>query len=147
MPSFFTDIINNHVLVNTGIAWVTAQSIKIFLIYLKKKTLNFSLLMSPGGMPSTHTTIVVTVAATIGRDLGWHSPFFGLAVAFAIIVMYDAAGVRRAVGKQAEIVNQLVDDLYQSGELSRERLKELLGHKPIEVFAGALLGIALALLF
>ena len=75
MPSFFTDLLNNHVLVNTGIAWFTAQSIKILLLYLKKKTLNISLLMSPGGMPSTHSTIVVTVAATIGRDLGWHSPF------------------------------------------------------------------------
>lgn len=147
MPSFFNDLVNNHVLVNTSIAWLIAQSIKILLLYLKKKTLNLSLLMSPGGMPSTHSTIVVTVAATIGRDLGWHSPFFGMAAAFAFIVMYDAAGIRRAAGKQAEIVNQLVDDMYQSGEISRERLKELLGHKPIEVFAGALLGIALALLF
>ena len=86
-------------------------------------------------MPSSHTALVVALATGVCRQLGWNSTEFAIAVVFALIVMYDAAGVRRAVGKQAEILNIIMDDLVHTGKFREERLKELLGHTPKEAFA------------
>lgn len=142
-----TDILKNHILINGIITWFASQLLKTILNFWQTKTIDFSRLFGAGGMPSTHTALVVNLATSIGLHQGWETPLFALAVIVAFIVMYDAAGVRRAAGNQAKVVNQLIDDLYHWPKISQERLKELLGHTPVEVFAGALLGFALAFLF
>lgn len=124
-------------------AWALAQIMKTATWALKERALNFRRLVEPGGLPSAHSAFVSSLAAGIGIQVGWDSPLFALAAVFALIVMYDAAGVRRAAGKQARILNAIVEDLNKR-ELHPERLKELLGHTPVEVLSGALLGILVA---
>ena len=98
-------------------------------------------------MPSSHSALVMAVTMAIGIGEGYDSYLFGLALTFAMVVMYDAAGVRRAAGDQARILNRMVGFLFHEEELNQKQLKELLGHKPIEVLAGAILGIAVAVVF
>jgi acid phosphatase family membrane protein YuiD len=131
----------------TSIAWVIAQGLKVLIYYFRYHKINFRLFVGTGGMPSSHTTLVSSLATTIGFETAWNSPVFLLSLAFALVVMSDAAGVRRAAGQQAKILNEIVDDLYSSRPVPQKRLKELLGHTPIQVFAGALLGIGVALFF
>lgn len=143
MQKLFT----NKVLVAALLAWFCAQGIKFLRLLIRKGKTDFTLFVSSGGMPSAHTAMVAATATTVGRLLGWDSPVFALAVIVALIVMYDAAGLRRAAGKQAQVLNQLVDDLYhQRRGKTQEGLKELIGHTPVEVLAGALLGVAVGLL-
>lgn len=96
-------------------------------------------------MPSSHTSFVTSLATVVGMVEGFHSTNFAIAVVFAAIVMYDAAGVRRAVGKQATILNQMLEDLQHGKLIQNEKLKELIGHTPFEVLGGAILGIIVAL--
>jgi len=98
-------------------------------------------------MPSSHSAFASALAVAVGLDMGFESPTFALALGFALIVMYDAAGIRRAAGKQAAVLNQIVDELFHSGRLPEGRLRELLGHTPIEVLVGAALGVAVSLMF
>ncbi len=134
---------NNNVLVTALTAWALAQIMKTVSWAIKERSLNFRRLVEPGGWPSAHSAFVTALAAAIGLKDGWESPSFALAAVFALIVMYDAAGVRRAAGKQARVLNAIVEDLNKR-ELHPERLKELLGHTPVEVLSGALLGILIA---
>lgn len=97
--------------------------------------------MSSGGFPSSHSAIVSALSLGIGRYYGWDSPIFAVAAVFGMIVLYDAAGVRRAAGKQAEVLNQLIERLYHGPDFAQERLKELIGHTPLEVFGGVMVGI------
>ena len=142
--TFFAGIGANGVLMTAITAWALAQIMKTVSWAIKERTLNFGRLVEPGGWPSAHSAFVTALAAAIGLKVGWESPEFALASVFAMIVMYDAAGVRRAAGKQARVLNAIVEDLNKR-ELHPERLKELLGHTPVEVVSGALLGILLAL--
>lgn len=124
-----------------------AQGLKLVIELVKNRKLNVRVLVTTGGMPSAHSALVTSLAAGVGQTLGWASPDFALATIFAIIVMYDAAGVRQAAGKQARILNQMIDELFdEKHDFSQDRLKELLGHTPVQVIAGAALGVTISLL-
>lgn len=140
-------IFHNQILVVALLACFTAQGLKVIIELIKDRSLNFRYLVSTGGMPSAHSALVGALAAGIGQTMGWSSPEFAIACLFAIIVMYDAAGVRQAAGKQAKILNQITDELFQEQHnLNEEKLKELLGHTPFQVVVGLALGIAISML-
>lgn len=120
---------------------VSAQLLKVFIVWLSDRVLDWSLLTSSGGMPSSHTAAVIGLTVAAGRLYGWDSGVFAVSLVHAIIVMYDAAGVRRSAGDQARILNILMTQFPDLQELRREQLRELLGHTPVEVLAGALLGL------
>ncbi|TMD06477.1 MAG: divergent PAP2 family protein [Chloroflexi bacterium] len=128
------------------IAWAIAQGTKVVLDSLRHRRLYLRGLAEMGGMPSSHTAMVAALTTTIGRFNGISNAFFAIALIFSFVVMYDAAGVRRAAGRQAVILNRLVDDLFAQRGVREEGLRELLGHTPFEVFVGAGLGIAVGLL-
>jgi uncharacterized protein len=121
--------------------WLLAQLTKILLGVLREKRFNFRWLVSTGGMPSTHSAAVAALCTFVAFYSGVPSIEFAISLAFSLIIMFDAAGVRRNVGKQAFVLNQIVDDIYEKGEVEETRLKELLGHTPVEVFVGATIGI------
>lgn len=124
------------------LAWFFAQVIKVLLNAIQHKTLNLKILLSSGGMPSSHSAFVCAIAASIAQMYGLGSPLFALAAALALVVMYDACNVRRAAGEQAKVLNYLLGHLDQiSPELAGKALQELLGHTPLQVLMGALLGI------
>ncbi len=137
-------LLSNTVLIAALIAWSIAQVIKLPLHYLLKHEWDWSLLMSAGGMPSSHSALVVAVTHAIGLTQGFGSPLFALAIVVAMIVLYDATGVRRQAGEHARVINAIVSDLVAGHPLKEEQLKELLGHTPGEVLAGATLGLVVA---
>ncbi|AFM01224.1 MULTISPECIES: divergent PAP2 family protein [Desulfitobacterium] len=140
--SVISGILDNIILISAIMAWFIAQTLKLIINFSIHRTFDVGFLFSSGGFPSSHSATVSALAIGVGKYYGWSSPIFAIAVIFGMIVMYDAAGVRRAAGKQAEVINQLVEELYQQmSHLSQERLKELIGHTPFEVFAGAIVGI------
>ncbi|MCM8792347.1 MAG: divergent PAP2 family protein [Candidatus Omnitrophica bacterium] len=145
MYKIFSLILKNRILITTLMAWTTAQLIKIIIGVIKNKKFDFRWLVGAGGMPSSHAAGASALAVSIGREIGWDSVIFALAVAFAIVVMFDAQGVRRATGKQARILNKILDDIYWQGKIQENRLRELIGHTPIEVLIGMILGIVIAL--
>ena len=112
-------------------------------IFLKKK-IDFQVLATTGGMPSAHTAGVVSLSTLVGLICGFESVEFAIAIGYAFVVMYDAAGLRRSTGKIAACLNKIRDDFYENKQMPTDRLKELLGHTPLEVFVGALLGIFIA---
>jgi len=134
-------LLKNFTFVAVVISWFLAQSIKVILYRMSEGKLNLWHFFEAGGMPSAHSASVVALTLGIGLTQGWNSPLFTISLVFALIVMYDATGVRRAAGKQAEILNKVVDDIYSNGKVRIEKLKEILGHDPIEVVAGAGLAI------
>lgn len=142
-------IFRNPVLMPAFYAYLTAQILKVILTLILSKKLDFRRFIGAGGMPSSHSSTVVALAVSAGIRNGWDSTLFGVAMILAIIVMYDAAGVRRAAGRQAELLNHIVNTMRESGHMMpiQGKLKELLGHKPIEVLAGALLGAGIAILY
>ena len=143
----FTDILDNRVLLVALIACLVAQVLKVVFEFAKNRKLNLRVLVETGGMPSAHSALVTALAVGIGQTLGWASPSFAVTSVFAIIVMYDAAGVRQAAGKQARILNQIIDELFQeNSEFNQDRLKELLGHTPFQVIVGSILGVAISCL-
>lgn len=136
------DIIHNQILLIALLACFIAQILKVAIELVRNRKVNFRYLVTTGGMPSAHSALVGALASAIGLTMGWSSPEFAIACLFAIIVMYDAAGVRQAAGKQARILNQMMDELLQDDHtISEERLKELLGHTPFQVLVGLALGI------
>ena len=143
----FSDIIDNHVLLVALIACLMAQVLKGVIELIRHRKLNLRVMVETGGMPSAHSALVTALACGIGQTVGWSSPGFAVTCVFAIIVMYDAAGVRQAAGKQARILNQIIDELFQEKpEFNEDRLKELLGHTPFQVIAGSLLGLVVSYL-
>lgn len=139
------EILGNRILIVALIACLSAQAIKLVVDLIKNQKLNIRALVTTGGMPSSHSALVSALATGIGMTSGWSSPEFAIATIFAIIVMYDAAGVRQAAGKQARILNQIIDELFQENpEFNEDRLKELLGHTPFQVIMGLLLGVLIA---
>jgi len=143
-PNAFIALLNNQHLWIAALACVSAQILKGLTEWFRTQKWNTAMFFSTGGMPSSHSALVVALATSIGHVEGLHSPLFAIACIFAIIVMHDAAGVRRAAGKHAEIINTIVESLERIRITPDKRLKELLGHSPIEVMAGALWGIAVA---
>ena len=124
--------------------WFVAQFIKCLIMIWHEKRFSISILWSSGGMPSSHSALVTSLAAAVGYVHGIGSASFAIAVLLAFIVMYDAAGVRRAVGEQAKILNQIN---AESEEITFEKvLKELIGHTPLQVFMGGILGTSIGLL-
>jgi uncharacterized protein len=144
----FGNIIHNGALLIALAASAVAQVMKLIIEYIRNRKINFRVLFETGGMPSSHSASVTALATGVGQLKGWDGAEFALATVFAIIVMFDAAGVRQAAGKQARILNQMIDELFQENPVFNEtRLKELLGHTPLQVISGCALGIALALCF
>lgn len=141
----FTNLMNNYVLWVAVIAWLSAQLLKVLFYGIKHRTFSLERLMGAGGMPSSHTSTVTSLAVAIARVYGLGSPLFALSLVLAGIVMYDASGVRRAAGEQAKVLNRLLFEQHGPDE-TQKMLKELLGHTPLEVFGGAVLGVALALI-
>ncbi len=126
--------------------WFFIQLFKLITEIIKTKKFNFKKIMQAGGMPSSHTAVVVSLTTMVGKSEGITSPIFGVALIFAFIVMYDAAGVRRAAGKQAELLNKIVNTPGLTGVQVSEKLVEVLGHTPVQVFVGALIGIIVGLI-
>lgn len=129
------------------LSWFLAQMAKVIRGMIQTRRFSFRWLFDTGGMPSSHSATVASLATVTGLYFGFHSIFFLIVLIFTIITMFDAAGVRRNVGRQAVILNKMLDDLYEKGGVQEKRLKELLGHTPVEVFAGAFLGVIMALIF
>ncbi|MFH0877252.1 MAG: divergent PAP2 family protein [Candidatus Omnitrophota bacterium] len=147
MRETFIEILANHVLMVTLLAWAIAQTIKVSLGVLRTKRFDFRWFIGTGGMPSAHAAGSSALATVVGFEYGFNSVVFALAAVFAMVTMFDAQGVRRSTGKQAAILNKVLDDIYWKGKISEERLKELIGHTPVEVFMGSIIGILLAIIF
>jgi len=127
-------------------AWIIAQTIKVTIGIIRQKKFDFRWFVGTGGMPSSHAAGASCLATAVGLEYGFSSAYFALAASFAIVVMFDAQGVRRATGRQARILNKITEDIYWQGRIDEGRLRELVGHTPIEVIAGFLLGIIIAFL-
>lgn len=139
-------LLTNQILIASFLAWAVAQLSKTVYECIRYRELKLSRLVSSGGMPSSHSALVTSLATATGRLTGLNSPAFAIAAVLAGIVMYDAAGVRRAVSIQARILNQMIDDAFQGKPFAEQRLRELIGHTPIQVFVGALLGVGIGLI-
>ena len=133
-----------EIIVNGIEAAIVAQLLKFVGHFIKTKKVDFQVLATTGGMPSSHTAGVISLSTTVGFICGFDSVEFAIALGYSLVVMYDAAGLRRSTGKIAACLNKIRDDFYANGQMPTERLKELLGHTPFEVFVGALLGIYIA---
>ena len=128
------------------IVWFSVQIFKVIYELIKTKKFNFKRIMGAGGMPSSHSAVVTTLAAMIGKNEGFETSIFAMSVIFALVVMYDAAGVRRAAGKQATLLNKIVQTPGLSSVQVHEKLVEVLGHTPLQVIVGAIIGITVGLL-
>ena len=126
------------------VTWFGIQLFKVLYKRVHEGVWDIERILGAGGMPSSHSAIAVSLATMIGKNVGWDTPIFALSVIFSLIVMYDAAGVRRAVGKQARILNDILNNQKLS---NAEKLQEMTGHTPIQVAAGALIGIIVGLCF
>ena len=126
------------------LAWFIAQLIKLIRGFIVEKRFNFKYFLLAGGMPSSHSAVVTSLTTGVALYYGIDSVFFLITLIFSLITMFDAAGVRRAVGRQAITLNKIVDEFYQGGQVKEDRVKELLGHTPTEVIAGAFLGVLIA---
>jgi len=141
----FGDIFYNRVLLAALTASLVAQILKLGIGFAKDRKVDPQVLVTTGGMPSAHSALVTALATGVGQSVGWGSVEFAIAAIFACIVMYDAAGVRQAAGKQARILNQIMDEFFQDNhQFNEDRLKELLGHTPMQVVAGSALGLAIS---
>lgn len=127
-------------------SWFIAQALKVVLGFIREKRFNFRWFVGSGGMPSSHAAMAAGLTMAVGLYQGFDSGLYAMAFAFSVITMFDAQGVRRQSGKQAEALNRILEDLSTQKGLREEPLKELFGHTPVEVFAGAFLGIFIALL-
>ena len=128
------------------LVWFGIQLFKFLYDIVKEKKFNFKRLMQAGGMPSSHSAVVVALTTMIAKAEGLTSPLFGVSLIFSFVVMYDAAGVRRAAGKQAKLLNKIVETPGLSGVEVSERLVEVLGHTPVQVFVGAFIGLIVGII-
>jgi acid phosphatase family membrane protein YuiD len=143
MNTFIESVSSYRALIIPAGAWFVAQLLKLLIELIRDRRLDLSNMVTMGGMPSSHSTTVCALATTIAITEGFNSVLFALSVFFAIIVMFDAAGVRQTVGHQSNILNKILDELFKGRPAFEERFKELIGHSRIQVFAGAGLGILL----
>jgi acid phosphatase family membrane protein YuiD len=140
------EFLKNYIFWTSAAAWVIAQTIKVALGVIREKRFNFKWFVGTGGMPSSHAAGVSALATSVGVSYGFDSALFAIALTFTLIVMFDAQGVRLATGRQAGILNKMLDDIYWKKKMDEDKLKEFIGHTPIQVFAGAALGILVSLL-
>ena len=139
-------ILSNKALWVPAAAWCVAQVMKVIIESIKDRHLNFSYLITMGGMPSSHGALVCALATTIAIVYGVSSAVFAISAFFALVVMYDAAGVRQTVSTQSTMLNRIVDELFKGNPEFQQRVRELIGHTKFEVAAGAILGIVFAFL-
>jgi uncharacterized protein len=137
-------VLRNGVLIAALAAWALAQVVKLPVEYARSRRWNWALLFRAGGMPSSHSALVAGAAHGIGLVAGFGTPLFALAVVLAMIVIYDATGIRRQAGRHAEVINTIVNDLMEGHPLRQEQLREVLGHSPAEAFVGMLMGLGMA---
>jgi len=140
----FDELKFNHLFHVTILAWVIAQVIKVVLGVIRTRKFDFRWFIGTGGMPSAHAAGASALAITAGFDYGFNSGIFALAIVFAMVTMFDAQGVRRSAGSQAKILNRVMEDIYWQGRIQEEKLKELIGHTPVEVITGSIIGILIA---
>lgn len=134
-------IFQNKYLIVPLLTWFFIQTFKVIYDLVKTKKFNFKRILGAGGMPSSHSAVVMTLAVMIGKEQGFDSSIFAMALIFALVVMYDAAGVRRAAGKQAKLLNKIIETPGLSGIEVQGKLVEVLGHTPFQVLVGAVIGI------
>jgi acid phosphatase family membrane protein YuiD len=146
MENIFAQMYHNKIFMVTLSSWVIAQSIKVVTGVIQEKKFDFRWFVGTGGMPSSHSAGASCLATAVGINYGFDSVYFALAAAFTIVVMFDAQGVRRATGRQARILNRIMEDIYWKGKIREGRLRELVGHTPLEVIMGFLLGILIAVI-
>lgn len=145
MNNMITELLQNRVLIAAVAAWVVGQFLKFPLEYILNKRWNWGIMFSSGGLPSSHSALVTAVALSIGFQDGFDTSIFALAVAIGMVVIYDAAGVRRQAGIHAERINEIMKNFIESRRFPEEDLKEMLGHTPFEVITGVLLGVIISL--
>jgi len=143
---FIYSLLNNFSFIVVIVSGGLAQVIKLYIYWIKERELNIWHIFEAGGMPSSHSASVTALTLSIGLTQGWNSPLFTIAGVFAVIVMYDATGVRRSAGQQALILNKIIDDIYPNEKVQKEKLKEIIGHDPIEVVAGAVLAVIVTII-
>ena len=145
----FTELVHNQILWIAITSWAIAQVLKVVIVLIQEKRIAWNYLFTSGGMPSSHTATVCSLATAIAITEGMGSVYFSLAVVLAIIVMYDAAGVRQSVGQHSALLNRIIKEFrFKASKPEREVIfREFIGHTPIQVFMGALLGIIVALLW
>lgn len=139
--SVVLEILSNRIILAAALAWAIAQGLKVLLTFIISKKFDSTRVFGSGGMPSSHSAMTCAMLMMVGFTEGFSSSVFALAFCFSGVVMYDAAGVRRSTGKNAAVLNRLIDRLANDGTFDEEHLKELVGHTPIQVLAGALLGV------
>ena len=142
----FNQIIHNKCLMVPIILWCIVQILKFFIELIRNRKVDLKRLVGAGGMPSSHSAIVCSLASCIGKEYGFDSGLFAISLIFAFVVMYDACGVRRAAGKQASILNKILDTPGMSTVEVQEKLIEALGHTPVQVFVGAFIGFVVGVL-
>jgi acid phosphatase family membrane protein YuiD len=140
------ELSGNPVFMSAFWAWLTAQLMKYVTTFYREGKWDWRVMFDSGGMPSSHSSLVVGLTTAIAYGYGLSSPLFPLALAFSLIVMYDAAGVRRHAGKQAEVLNRILEGMVK-GDVSEKKLKEVLGHSPLQVFAGSFLGVLIGIMY
>lgn len=143
----FTGFIQNKYIYIPFLLWFGIQLFKVIYDLITTKKFNFKRIMGAGGMPSSHTAVVAGLTTMIGKNIGVDTPMFAISLIFSCIVMYDACGVRRAAGKQAVLLNKIIETPGLSGLQVSERLVEVLGHTPVQVVVGAIIGVAIGLIF
>ncbi len=146
MNAALCGLLRNSTLIAAFSAWILAQLIKFILGIIQDHEVDLTRLTSSGGMPSGHAALVSAVAYGVGREHGVVSSEFALAVVIGLIVMYDAAGVRQSVGIQSQIMNDMLHEFYREKSIAPLKIREILGHTPLEVIAGAFLGLFMAML-
>lgn len=145
--TYVLQVLQNSVLQTAILSWFVAQIMKVIIVLIIDRRLDFTRLTGSGGMPSSHSSFTVSLAFAAGFLEGFDSVIFGISLAFAIVVMYDASGIRRSAGQQAVILNRIVEKFGKEDvSATGKKLKELLGHTPLEVFAGAILGAIIAII-
>ncbi len=147
MNEYFAQLFTNKYLIVPILTWFFIQTFKVIWDLITTKKFNFKRILGAGGMPSSHTAVVMSLSTLIGKEFGFDSPIYALSMVFAFVVMYDAAGVRRAAGKQATLLNKIVETPGLSDLEVQERLVEVLGHTPTQVIVGAIIGIIVGAIF
>ena len=143
----FTQLIQNKFIWVPFFTWLAIQTFKVIWDLVTTKKFNFKRILGAGGMPSSHSAIVMAITVMVGKEVGFDSYVFAIAFVFSCVVMYDAAGVRRAAGKQASLLNKIIETPGLTGLQLQEKLVEVLGHSPLQVFVGGIPGIILGSIF
>lgn len=142
-----TDLSGNLIFMSAFWSWLTAQMMKYVTAFYREGTWDWRVMFDSGGMPSSHTSLVVGLTTAIAYQYGLGSTLFPLSLAFSLIVMYDAAGVRRHAGKQAAVLNKILENMFHGESVNEDKLKEVLGHSPLQVLAGAVLGVFIGVMY